>query len=65
MAEIGFSRPQGRITIQFPDDMSIAELKATLDVHLGVAQAAMDKATKPPQSGNPKIDLTTGKIASL
>lgn len=43
MGEIAFSRPEGRVRVFYPDEMSIEHLRGSLDLHLRLAIAAQDK----------------------
>lgn len=57
MARIGFSRPEGRVTIDYPDAMSLDDLEETIGVHISVCRLAMDAPHDPPKTGRTKAPL--------
>lgn len=60
MAEIGFSRPEGRVRIHFPDEMSLDDLASTVALHVAICNAAKDKTHNPPDTGRKKSHLMEG-----
>ena len=63
MAVIAFSRPEGRVNIDYPDQMSLGDLEETIAVHISVARLAMSKfiagePSVPPDSGREKTNLS-------
>lgn len=57
MAQIGFSRPEGRVTIQYPDEMSLDDLAETIEVYISVCKLARSSVDSPPRTGQEKSKL--------
>lgn len=60
MAEIGFSMRVGRVRVLFPDALSVADLRAALEVHLAIAELARDKVHDLRRAGRSASDETEG-----
>lgn len=58
MSRIGFSRPEGRVTIDYPDAMSLDDLAETISVHISVCKLAEGAPHNPPETGRPKTKIS-------